>query len=209
MYNFNIEPLRTERVEQGKLFIELPVYEDLLGSEYDLIQQIEAEEMVWNSRIVELTERLAKHKNMLLLDVVKLLNEAENAGDDQRVNLLGEFFPEFVQIINAKPKSKDITLRLITEICRRASPDITPEEIAKLPRGFVDKLRDFALREQLGSGTESYRDLLLTKQKFEAEFGKARSVIDEVYRLTKSSDKNPNTKKCIEDYYLSFDSMGK
>lgn len=212
MYNFNLEPLRTEIISQGSLFIELPVYEDLLGSEYDLIQEIESEEMLWNSKIVELTERLAKHKNMLMLDVVSLLNEAENAGDSHRIALLGEFFPEFVQLLNTKPKSKDVTLRLITEICRRANSDITIEDIAKLPKGFVGKLRDFALREQLGSETDSYKDLLLTKQKFELEFNKARALIDEIYKLNgvpPHTNKSKNVKESIEAYYLSFNDVGK
>lgn len=206
MFNFQLEPLKTEKITQGSLFIELPVYNDLLGVEYDLIEEMEVTEMLWNSKLLELTEKLATSRNEQLADIFQLLNEAESAGHEKRIELLGSFFPEFVAIINSKPKSRDGVLKLVTQICRRANPEITEEEVRKLPRNFTQKIHDFCLREQLGDAAVPYNDLLGQKQTLEINYSKSRAVIDSIYN---STNKPGAVKSLIEEYYKSFDSLGK
>lgn len=207
MFNFTLEPSNSEKIESGSLYIELPVYRDLLGSEYDLVEQMDVDEMTWNTKLLELTEKLAKGKNMLLVDVFELLNKAEVSTKDKQIEFLGEYFPEFVQIINSKPNFKELKLKLITEICKRADPSITLEDVSKLPRGFTQKIHDFAIREQIGESTESYKELLAKKTNLEFEFDRARVTIDQIYKL--NQHKKSQTTQVIESYYAEFDSMGK
>lgn len=208
--SINLELVATDyrKFTHGNIELTLPVYRDILGREFDAIEAAESLEMEWNISMVTLTEKLAAARGLNLMEVTKLIGEAENSTTQIQVELLGEFMPEFVKLANARPSQRAKDANLVLAMLHRVDRGVTLEQVFNLPRRLFNEILGFAVEEQQGGEAPQYRELLITSQNAQDEMRKLLKLVEEVYITLKDSDPAPKrldrAKKSIEGYYTEL-----
>lgn len=206
MFNYNVEAKEYKKFSSGNINFELPVYGDLLGEEYDVIENLDRSELQWNQRLIAVTEQIAQSKGMGLWEVSKLLTTAETATPQDRYDLLGDHLTDFTAILAERPSESRRIYAIALAMLRRTDPDIREETIKKFPRRLLQEIVDFAVSEQQSAEHIPYTDLIA---RYEMLLGENELMKEVVKAAAAVKNKPKALDNALSNYITKVDNLGK
>lgn len=214
MFNLNLAPLRTEQIKFGNTSVEFPVYEDLLGEEYDVIEALDQREARWNQKLITLADKLAREKGLQAWEVANLLNNLETASVEDKLEAIGTHLAELTELQATRPlESTRIIETTVAVIRSRIDNTFTINHARQLPKKFLQQVADFAYREQMQGKYLSYSELLAKKSMADDQLNAAMGVIDAVIEVLKDSKLKgvavDKLKASLTTYGVALETLGK
>lgn len=185
--------------------IKLPVYNDLLGMEYEELESIENEENEWNTRLLELANKVADEKGIDIYQVSELLSNAENAGEQEKMDIMGSHLLDFNRIISERPAESQKVLRLAKVVLTtRVNPELSSEDVKKLPRKIIQGLYDFLLEEQSEGEFQNRAELERELKYYRESYERTRPMVDVLMELKDKSNLNKAQKTRIDEALAQY-----
>lgn len=189
MLNFKLQPTATKVFEHSSgIRIELPVYGDLLGNEYDVIEEYNSREMAWNKRLLAVAQAIANDKNLGLWEVTQLMNQAEFSGSpEEQYSILGKHVTEFLDVLSSKPSEQLRSYHVVSALLERVEK-VSIETLKGLPRNFLRQLEDFIQEEQEAANKDyiTYNDLSARFAVQSQELILLKAIAEEAEKITQS-----------------------
>jgi plasmid maintenance system killer protein len=174
-FNFKKSPVSSLMIEHGELYVEIPLYNSLLGNEDLMLQNLENEQAKQQQKLLVEIQEIAVSRNLN----ASLIMQALNSGDTEYLseNLPVEDVLKLTRIVEnfSNPRQKE--LKYVVEFLKRVDPEISMEEIKDLPITFIDKILNVFYQE--GSHkNESYAELAEKLARYIAICDASKAIID-------------------------------
>ena len=214
MFTLNIAPVRIETIKLGSANVELPVYEDLLGAEYDVIEALDQREARWNQKLILLADKLANEKGLKAWEVANLLNNLETASVEEKLNAIGTHLADLIELQATRPsEAARILETAVTVMKNRVDESFSIEHAKRMPKKFLQQLADFAYREQMQGKYLSYGELLAKQRMAEDQLTAATGVVETVIEVVKESKIKGTTldklRQALVQYGVAQETSGK
>jgi hypothetical protein len=205
-FNYTLVPTEEHNIKLGNIYFELPVYGDLLGEEYDVLEELERRSNTWNARLLDLTTLIATEKQISVFQVSQMMVVSELAPDSERFAVLGNHVPEFMRLIAERPSDQERLFAIATVILKRVDPDAHVSKTKQLPMKVVKMLVDFADMEKEQGSHMSYEEAINRYMLLEEQYTLMQTVLDKITSNPLLAD-NEHVKEALSDLNLGIDEL--
>lgn len=212
MPNLVATPLDHETIQHGSTKAAFPVYNDLLGEEYDTIEALDQKEARWNQKLLLLADKIAHEKGLKPWEVASILNNLEVASMEEKLSFLGVRLVELTELLACRPSEAQRTLEIATAAIRcRLDSNFTMAQAKTLTKRFLQQVCDFIYREQLGNAYTPYSELLAQKNMLQEQVDSLTKVFDVALETTKKGNKGglDALHKALMDFGTAQEQLGK